>query len=138
MVIMFGIVGKLHPEVTKEEVFVFEINIDKLLEIKTGRPKYKEISKFPSVKKDIALVVDKSVEAASLAKTIKKACGNNLTETQVFDVYEGIGIENGKKSLAFSLTFSSQDKTLTDDEINPLLDKIVEATSKEFGATLRG
>lgn len=66
--------GKLHPSVAKDEVFVAEINIDKLLAIKTGKPKYKEISKFPSVKKDIALVVDKSLEALTLAKTIKKAC----------------------------------------------------------------
>ncbi len=138
MVSVFGIIGKLHPEITKEDVFVFEINIDRLLEIKTGRSKYKEISKFPSVKKDIALIVNKSMEAVAIEKVIKKACGSNLTDIQVFDVYEGIGIENGKKSLAFSLTFSSQDKTLTDDEINPLLDKIVEAANKEFGATLRG
>ena len=116
---------------------MIEINIDKLTELKTGKPKYKEISKFPSISKDIALVVDKDVEAANLAKTIKKACGSNLKEIQVFDVYEGKGIEDGKKSIAYSLTFSSQDKTLTDDEINPLLEKIVEMTTKESGAELR-
>lgn len=55
----------------------------------------------------------------------------------MFDVYEGIGIEEGKKSIAYSLTFGASDRTLTDEEINPLLDKIVDATSKEFGATLR-
>lgn len=132
-----GIIGKLHPEIVTTDVFTMEINIDKLLEIKTGTPKYKEISKFPSVLKDIALVVDKKVEAGELAKVIKKACGSNLSEIHVFDVYEGVGIEEGKKSLAFSLSFSSQDRTLTDDEINPLLQKIVDATGKEFGAVLR-
>lgn len=111
--------------------------MDKLQAINAGKPKYKEISKFPIVKKDIALVVDKNVEALELAKTIKKACGGNLKDIEVFDVYEGKGIDAGKKSLAYSLTFSSQDKTLTDDEINPLLDKIVEMTSKEFKAMLR-
>lgn len=128
----------MHPEVTNEDVFVCEINVDKLLEIKTGKPKYKEISKFPSVKKDIALVVDKEVDSLSLAKAIKKACGANLKDVEVFDVYEGAGVDRGKKSLAYSLTFSSQDKTLTDEEINPLLEKIVEVTGKEFGAILRG
>lgn len=118
-------------------MFVCEINIDKLQEIKTGKPKYKEISKFPNVKKDIALVVDKKIESLELAKTIKKACGNNLKEIEVFDVYEGKGIEDDKKSLAYSLAFNSNDKTLTDEEINPLLDKIVEMTKKEFGAELR-
>ncbi len=108
-----------------------------MLEIKTGKPKYKEISKFPSVKKDIALVVDKEVDSLSLAKAIKKACGSNLKDVEVFDVYEGAGVDRGKKSLAYSLTFSSQDKTLTDEEINPLLEKIVELTGKEFGAILR-
>lgn len=106
-------------------------------EIKTGKPKYKEISKFPNVKKDIALVVDKKIEALELAKVIKKACGNNLKDIEVFDVYVGKGIDEDKKSLAYSLTFNSNDKTLTDEEINPLLDKIVEQASKEFGAKLR-
>lgn len=114
-----------------------EINLDKLLEIKTGKPKYKEISKFPTVKKDIALVVDKKVESFELAKAIKKVSGNNLKEIKVFDVYEGKGIEVGKKSLAYSLTFSSSDKTLTDEEINPILDKIAMMASKEFSAELR-
>ena len=129
--------GKLHPSVTGEAVFAIEINIDKLLELKTGRVKHKEFSKFPSIKKDIALVVDKDVEALSLAKVIKKACGNNLKDIEIFDVYEGKGIDSGKKSIAYSLTFSSQDKTLTDDEINPLFEKIIVAAGKEFGAMLR-
>ena len=87
--------GKVHPELTENAVFVAEINIDKLQAINTGKPKYKEISKFPIVKKDIALVVDKNVEALELAKTIKKACGGNLKDIEVFDVYEGKGIEDG-------------------------------------------
>lgn len=131
-----GLVGKLHP-VVASDVFVAEINLDRLLEIKTGKPKYKEISKFPSVLKDIALVVDRKIEAGEIAKVIKKACGSNLSEISVFDVYEGAGVGEGKKSIAFSLTFSTQDRTLTDDEINPLLQKIVDETGKAFGAILR-
>ena len=123
---------------TTENVFVIEINLDKLLAINTGKPKYKEISKLPSIKKDIALVLDKSIQSEEVAKTIKKACGNNLSKVEVFDVYEGKGIDENKKSIAYSLTFSSQDRTLTDDEINPLLEKIVEMTEKEFNAELRG
>lgn len=129
--------GKLHPSVTGDSVFAIEINIDKLLELKTGKVKYKEFSKFPSIKKDIAIVVDKDVEALNLAKVIKKACGNNLKDIEIFDVYEGKGVDSGKKSVAYSLTFSSQDKTLTDDEINPLFEKIIVAAGKEFGAMLR-
>ena len=81
--------------------------------------KYKEISKFPNIKKDLSIVVDKNIESLDIAKLIKKTGGSNLTNVEVFDVYEGKGIEEGKRSLAFSLTFGSQDKTLTDDEINP-------------------
>ena len=72
-----------------------------------------------------------------LAKSVRKACGKNLSDIQVFDVYEGAGIDVGKKSIAYSLVFSSQEKTLTDEEINPLLDKITQQTAKEFGASLR-
>ncbi|MCI8621741.1 MAG: hypothetical protein HFJ50_08780 [Clostridia bacterium] len=72
-----------------------------------------------------------------MQKQSKKLAGNNLKEIEVFDVYEGKGIDESKKSLAYSLTFSSNDKTLTDEEINPLLDKIVENVKKEYNAELR-
>lgn len=99
--------------------------------------KYKDISKFPSIKKDIALVVDKNIEAEKIVNAAKKAAGNKLEDIEVFDVYEGKGIEEGKKSLAFSLNFTSFDKTLTDEEINPILEKIIETCEKEFKAELR-
>ena len=133
----YGIMGLLHPEVTENKVFVCEINLSKLFELKTGKMKYKEISKFPGSKKDLSIVVDKNIESLNIAKVMKKAGGNNLTSVEAFDVYEGKGIEEGKKSLAFSLTLGSQDKTLTDEEINPAIEKIIKAVEKEFGAELR-
>ncbi len=133
----YGIMGLLHPEVTENKVFVCEINLSKLFELKTGKMKYKEISKFPGSKKDLSIVVDKNIESLNIAKVMKKAGGNNLTSVEAFDVYEGKGIEEGKKSLAFSLTFGSQDKTLTDEEINPAIEKIIQAVEKEFKAELR-
>ena len=133
----YGIVGLLHPNKSEDKVYVAEINLSKLFELKIGKMKYKEISKFPSIKKDIAVVVDKEIESLEIAKAIKKAGGSNLTEVEVFDVYEGKGIEDGKRSLAFSLVFSSFDKTLTDEEINPIIDKIVTTLEKQFGAILR-
>lgn len=99
--------------------------------------KYKEISKFPSIKKDIALVVDKNIEAQSISNTLKKAAGNKLDNIEIFDIYEGKGIEEGKRSIAFSLTFTSFEKTLTDEEINPILEKIIQIAEKEFKAELR-
>ena len=133
----YGIIGLVHPNKCDEKVYVAEINLSKLLELKTGKMKYKEISKFPSIKKDIAVVVDKSIESLEIAKWVKKAGGSNLSEVEVFDVYEGKGIEEGKRSLAYSMTFSSFDKTLTDEEINPIMEKIINSLEKQFGAILR-
>ena len=125
-----GLIGKVHPEITKEDVFVMEINLDKLLAKKTGKMKYKEISKYPTVKKDISILVDTSVTSNDIAVAIKKSAGSLLLNTEVFDVYTGKGIEEGKKSLAYSLTFGTNDRTLTDEEINKVLEKIIERLSK--------
>ena len=125
-----GLIGRVHPEISNDEVYVMEINLDKLLAKKTGKMKYKEISKFPTVKKDISIIVDKNVEASDIAMQIKKAAGSLLLGSEVFDVYTGKGIEEGKKSLAYSLTFGAIDRTLTDEEINAILDKIIEKLAK--------
>ena len=125
-----GIIGKVHPEITKEAVYVMEINLDKLLAKKTGKMKYKEISKYPTVKKDLSIVVDKKVTSSEIAVAIKKAAGSLLLGSEVFDIYTGKGIEDGKKSLAYSLTFGSNDRTLTDEEINAILDKIIANLNK--------
>ena len=132
-----GIIGKIHPSVTKDDVYVFEINLDELLKKKVGKMKYKEISKYPSINKDIALVVDKNAVSQNIEKVIKSAGGSLLTNIEVFDVYTGIGIGADKKSIAYSLTFSDMKKTLTDEEVNSLMEKIIEATSKKCGAELR-
>lgn len=133
----YGVIGLVHPSKSQEKVYVAEINLSKLLELKTGKMKYKEISKFPSIKKDLSLVVDKNIKAEDIAKTIKKAGGRNLSQVGIFDVYEGKGIEEGKRSIAFSLNFMSFDKTLTDEEINPIIEKIIATVEKEYGAILR-
>lgn len=125
-----GIIGKVHPEIYKEPVYVMEINLDKLLEKRTGKMKYKEISKYPTVKKDLAIVVNKEVTANEIAMQIKKSAGSLLINSKVFDVYTGIGIEPGKKSIAYSLTFGSNDRTLTDEEINKVLEKIIANLNK--------
>ena len=99
--------------------------------------KYKEISKYPSVKKDLAVVVDKNVTSEEIALLIKKAGGSSLTNIDVFDVYTGKGIDENKKSIAYSLTFEKMDRTLTDEEINASLEKIIEMLNKKLNAELR-
>ena len=132
-----GIIGKLHPNVTKEDVYVLEINLDELFKKKVGKMKYKEISKFPSVKKDVAFVVDKALTSKDIEKVIKNAGGSLLTEIEVFDVYTGITIGIDKKSIAYSLIFSDNKKTLTDEEDNNLMQKVMDNVCKKFGAEVR-
>ena len=134
---MVGLVGRVHPALEKEAVYVLEIDLDKLLDKKVGKMKYKEISKFPSVKKDLAVVVDKNVTAEEIAVLIKKAGGSSLSKIEAFDVYTGKGIDENKKSIAYSLTFEKMDRTLTDEEINQSIEKIVEMLNKKIGAELR-
>ena len=132
-----GMIGKIHPSVSKDDVYVLEINLDELFTKKVGKMKYKEFSKFPSINKDIALVVDKKSVSKDIEKVIKSAGGSLLTNIEVFDVYTGVGVGIDKKSIAYSLTFSDMKKTLTDEEINGLMDKIIDAVSKKCGAELR-
>lgn len=134
---VIGIIGRIHPAISKENVYVFEIDLDKLLAKKVGKMKYKEISKYPSVNKDLALVVDKNITSKEIEMNIKKAGGSLLTNIKVFDVYEGTGIPEGKKSVAYALTFEKSDRTLTDEEINNAMDKIIELVEKKMDATLR-
>lgn len=132
-----GIIGKVHPEKTNDAVFMFEINLDKLLEKKTGKMKYKEISKYPSVKKDLSIVVQKEMTNDSIKKQIKKSAGSLLNNIKVFDIYTGPNIEDDKKSISYSLEFSTGERTLTDEEINKILEKIIKDLEKVLGAKLR-
>jgi len=132
-----GIIGKIHPNIEKEDVYILEIDLDRLLDKKVGKMKYKEISKFPEIKKDIAVIVNKDLPAQEIGMRIKKLGGSTLQNYEVFDVYEGHGILPNKKSIAFSLTFGKTDRTLTDEEINEVMEKIIKGLEKEYNATLR-
>ena len=132
-----GIIGKIHPNVTKDDVFVLEINLDELFKKKVGKMKYKEISKFPNVKKDVAFIVAKNLESKDIEKVIKNAGGSLLTDIEVFDVYTGSNVPEGKKSIAYSLTFADSKKTLTDEEVNNLLNKVIDFVCKKCTAEIR-
>ncbi len=134
---IIGIIGRINPEISKEEVYVMEINLDKLLAKKVGKMKYKELSKFPAVKKDLAILVDRMVLAQDLLKTIKNNGGKLLQDASVFDLYEGKGIPEGKKSIAFTITLGASDRTLKDEEINECLEKIIKGLESKHGAELR-
>ncbi|MBR3003131.1 MAG: phenylalanine--tRNA ligase subunit beta [Clostridia bacterium] len=132
-----GIIGRLHPEFEKDDVFVMEINLDKLLSKKVGKMKFKEISKFPSIKKDLSILVDKNLSSQEIENKIKKKAGKLLLDIRVFDVYMGKNIlESNKKSLTYSLTFGDASRTLNDEEVNDIMEKIIQDLQKS-GIELR-
>ena len=132
-----GVIGKIHPKVEKDDVYVLEIDLDRLLSKRVGKMKYKEISKFPNIKKDLSIVVDKKISAQEIGMKIKKLAGSLLESSEVFDIYTGTGIEEDKKSISFALTFGKGDRTLTDDEINEVMNKIIAGLEKDIKAELR-
>ena len=141
---MVGRFGELYPtqyqdyDLGKTNAVVLEMNLDLLLASKVSLVKNENFSKFPSVTRDLALVVKKDVTAADLIRTIKMVGKGLVSEAEVFDVYEGINIGFNKKSLAISITFSSKDHTLLDKEVTDLLDKIKFELNHVHNAELRG
>ena len=133
-----GVVAKLHPQVVSDDVYVLEINLDKLLDKRTGKMKFKEISKFPAIKKDIAFVMNKNVESKEIETVIKKAGGSILTNIEVFDVYTGENVGEDEKSIAYNLTFMDAKKTLTEEEVLSVFNKIIEMVENKCQAKLRG
>ena len=132
-----GIIGKLHPSETKDPVYVMEINLDKLLAKRVGKMKYKDISAYPNINKDVAFVMEKSKTSKEIETVIKKAGGNLLTNIDVFDVYTGENVGENEKSIAYSLTFNDPKKTLTEEEITPVFEKIIETVENKCGVKLR-
>lgn len=131
-----GIIGRIHPSLAKDEIYICEISMDKLM-INTKPIKYKEVSKYPSITKDLAFVVSKDVLSKDVMEIIKKSGGRLLTDINVFDVYTGENVDNDKKSIAYSLTFNDPTKTLTEEEINTLFEKIIKDVESKMDAKLR-
>lgn len=132
-----GVIGKLHPNVVKDDVYVFEINLTKLLENRPSKMVFKEIPKYPIVKKDLAFILDKNVTVEEVMNVIKKAGGRNLIKQELFDIYEGSNVDSDKKSLAFSLYFQDDKKTLTEEEVMESFNSIIKKVTETIPATLR-
>lgn len=134
---VIGYIGQVHPKIKGTPTYVFELSIDKLLNIKVRGIKYKEITKFPSVTKDLAFVMPLDMESKVVADLIKKVGGRLLESVHVFDVYTGDRIDSDKKSVAYSLKFQDPNRTLTDDEVNKIIDEIVLRVQKGLSISLR-
>ena len=131
-----GFLGLLHPSIEKN-VYVAEINLDKLLKNRVSKLKYKEVSKYPKVVKDLAFIVDKKINSEDIVKVIKKSGGKTLTNIEVFDLYTGENVKENEKSIAYSLTFEDMNKTLSDEEVMLIFNKIINDVEVKLNAKLR-
>jgi len=137
-----GYIGEVHPEVAKEykldqRVIVSELSLDKIFQASKDHLPYVDLPKFPATTRDLAFVLDSSIPAGELLAVVKKAGGKLLESAKIFDVYNGKGIITGKKSVAVALSFRAKDRTLTDDEVNVLIDKILNQVKEKLNGVLR-
>ena len=137
-----GHMGQIHPNVARNfgvdaELYCAELDFDKLFQVRGADPEYVPLPKFPSVTRDIAVVCDEAVTVGALEKAIRKGAKGLLKEVSLFDIYRGKGIDEGKKSVAFSLVLRADDRSLTSEEADEDVKAILEALEKDCGAKLR-
>ncbi|WP_028829813.1 phenylalanine--tRNA ligase subunit beta [Proteocatella sphenisci] len=137
-----AVIGEIHPAVLenygiKKRIYLFEIFVDEVKSVSNTEIIYSQIPKYPTVLRDIALVVDKDVYVNEIEKVIRKNGKKLLEEVKLFDIFEGAQIGSDKKSVAYSLKFRAADRTLTDEEINPVIEKILLQLEIECNANLR-
>jgi phenylalanyl-tRNA synthetase beta chain len=135
-----GWFGALHPKIAQDlsisqSVYLFELRLESISYREL--PKFREVSKFPAIRRDLAVLVDDGTPAQVVKDCIQAATPEILTNLQLFDEYRGKGIDSGRKSLAFSLILQKQDRTLTDDEVESVISDVMSYLNKELGATLR-
>ncbi len=131
-----GFIGRVHPSVHKDDIYVMELNMNEL-DKDVKAIKYKEFSKYPSIVKDLSFVMDKDISSAVIEDIIKKSASRLLIDLEVFDVYTGENVLENEKSIAYSLTFNDSTKTLNDEDINNLLNKIIKDVESKSSAKLR-
>ena len=137
-----GVFGEVHPDVIENygidvDCYVAELDLDALFEASNMNKSYKALPKFPAVTRDIALLCDDSILVAEIEETIRKAGGNLVEKVQLFDIYKGAQIPEGKKSIAYAIAYRDEKKTLEDKDIAKVHDKILKALEHKLGAVLR-
>ena len=139
---IIGQMGQLLPDLGKryearEAVYLAEINLDVLLQRRTTNKSFKSLPQFPASERDVAMIVDESVTHSAVLGVVKKIKPANLVETQLFDVFRGKNVPEGQKSLAYSFTYRSGEKTLKDKEVNSAHDQLIVALKEQLPATIR-
>jgi len=135
-----GYIGALHPSVSAElglnaALYACELDLESVLEARL--PAFSELSRFPEVRRDLAVVVDKSLPAAELMENVRAVAGSYLTDLRLFDVYEGKGIDPKRKSLALGLTFRDHSRTLDEEVVNLSMGQVIDLLEKNYNAELR-
>lgn len=138
----FGFVGEVSTKILnhfdlQKKVFALEIDLDKLYNLESGTWKYEKVSPFPGTSRDLAFIINDSFTAEEIRQEIVKHAGNLARSVNIFDVFKGKNFEPGKKSIAFSIYYSSPDRTLTDKEVDNSINEIIAHIEKTFDATLR-
>lgn len=139
---LVGVLGEIHPDVSDNygidsRCFVAELNLDVLFNVTSLDKKYKALPKFPAVTRDMAIIVDENVLVQQIQDIIQKQGGSMLESFKLFDVYKGSQIPEDKKSIAYSLVYRLEHKTLTDEEVNKVHEKILRSLEYQLGAQLR-
>jgi len=136
-----GFIGQIHPNMEKEyslnKTFVFELDMAKLLHASDDRVNYHLFSKYPSITRDLAIVLDKSVEAYQVEALIRQTARKYLVNIELFDLYEDPSLGENKKQLAYKLTFADNSKTLESEEVDKVIKSVLNRLAFNFGATLR-
>jgi phenylalanyl-tRNA synthetase beta chain len=132
---LLPVLGKRYE--AREAVYLAEINLDALLHRRTINKSFKSLPQFPASERDVAMLVDESVTHSDVLGIIKKIKPVNLVDTQLFDVFRGKNVPEGKKSLAYSFTYRSAEKTLKDKEVNSAHEQLIAAFKQELSATIR-
>ncbi len=130
-----GVIGRVHPSLKKEEVYVCEFSMKVLYDAKIKPIKFKEASKYPEIVKDVAFVVSNEIDSEMIKNVIRRNGKRILDDVEVFDLYPNISL--GKKSIAYKLVFKDSTRTLEEEEVMGVFYGIIEAVTKEFGAELR-
>ena len=137
-----GVFGQIHPLVAKNygidgEIYCAELNFTELLSVLAPEKTYHPLPKFPAVSRDLAIVCDEALTVRQVEQVISNAAGKLLRNIELFDIYRGVGVPQGKKSMAFSLELRAEDRTLTDQDSEAAVARILDALKKELDAVLR-
>ena len=139
---VIGVMGQVHPLVAKNygidsEVYCAELNFTKMLGLRLPDPTFTALPKYPAVSRDLALICSEDITVAQVEEVISASAGKLLRKIQLFDIYRGVGVPEGKKSMAFSLQLRADDRTLTDSDSEAVVNNVLAAVKEQLDATLR-